>query len=362
MHNILILGAGKVGSLVSYMLAESNDYNVHLVDLSFSGITHEMAAGFSNITLQEIDCSQKTKLINYIEANKIATIASCLPYYCNVVIAEIACESGLNYFDLTEDVAVSDKVKELSHDSSGYFVGQCGLAPGFISIVTNNLIQEFDEVESVKMRVGALPVNVSNALQYALTWSTEGLINEYSNKCSALDNGDIVSRYPLEGLEEIKIDGLTYEAFNTSGGVGSLVNSSLGKIKNMNYKTIRYPGHCDKIKFLMHELRLGQSRSLLQDVLETAVPQMSQDVVLVFVAVQGKKNGSLIEKNYTKKFYPKTIDSYQWSAVQMSTASSLCALIDLVIGGHVKPDSNFVRQELIKFNDFIDNRFGAYFA
>ena len=183
MHNILILGAGKVGRLVSYMLAESNDYNVHLVDLNFSSATHEMAASFSNINLQEIDCSQKIKLIAYIEANKITTIVSCLPYYCNVVIAEVACEHGLNYFDLTEDVSVSNKVKELSHHSPGYFVGQCGLAPGFISIVTSNLIKEFDEVDSVKMRVGALPVNVSNALQYALTWSTEGLINEYSNKC-----------------------------------------------------------------------------------------------------------------------------------------------------------------------------------
>ena len=362
MHNILILGAGKVGMLVAHLLAESNDYRIHIADMHISNEAETLANHFSHVEVVSLDCSVKSPLLDYLEACHIKTIVSCLPYYCNVLIAEVACEAGAHYFDVTEDIAVTAQVKQLAANHSQYVVAQCGLAPGFISIVTNHLLQGFDSVDYVKMRVGALPVNVSNALQYALTWSTAGLINEYSNICYAVEGGEVVRRYPLEGVEEIKIDGLTYEAFNTSGGVGSLVHASSGKVGNMDYKTIRYPGHCEKMRFLMHELRLSQDKALLQTVLETALPQISQDVVLVYVAVQGKQSGRFVEKNYTKKFYPRTVSNQSWSAIQMSTASSLCALIDIVIEGQVQTESNFIRQEQIPFDSFIRNRFGAYFS
>ena len=107
------------------------------------------------------------------------------------------------------------------------------LAPGFISIIANDLMRHFPTLDTVKMRVGALPTNISNALQYSLTWSTDGLINEYGNLCQAIENGEKVDLLPLEGLEEIKIDGLTYEAFNTSGGIGSLVQTLLWQSTNI---------------------------------------------------------------------------------------------------------------------------------
>ena len=135
------------------------------------------------------------------------------------------------------------------------------------------------------MRVGALPTNISNALQYSLTWSTDGLINEYGNPCDAIENGKAVRLLPLEGLEEIKIDGLTYEAFNTSGGIGSLADTYHGKVKHFSYKTIRYPGHCEKIKFLMNDLKLNDDRDTLKRIFEHAIPKTFQDVVLVYVSV-----------------------------------------------------------------------------
>ena len=362
MHEVLVLGAGKIGTLVSQLLAATRDYNVHVIDIGFSETAINIASKHDNVYLKELDSSKKNKLTKYIYDNNISSLISCLPFYCNITIAEVACELGINYFDLTEDVSVSDFIKDISHESPGLFVGQCGLAPGFISIVANDLLGLFDEVDSVKMRVGALPVNVSNSLQYALTWSTAGLINEYSNKCLALEDGNIINKYPLEGLEEIKIDGLTYEAFNTSGGVGSLVSSSCEKVKNMDYKTIRYPGHCNKMKFLMHELKLVKKPSLLKDVLEHSVPVMSQDVVLVYISVQGISDGVLVEKNYTKKFYPKVIAGRSWSAIQMCTASGVCAVLDLLSNNYIKPVSNFVRQEDIALEKFIGNRFGGYFS
>ena len=362
MHEVLVLGAGKIGSLVAKLLASTKDYNVHLIDVGITETVTNIGAKYENIHVSEMDCSQKNRLIKYINENGVKSVVSCLPFYCNSLIAEVVCEVGINYFDLTEDVAVTNFIKDLSYDSPGYFVSQCGLAPGFISIVANDLLGTFDEVDTVKMRVGALPVNISNSLQYALTWSTAGIINEYSKKCLSLENGEIATKYALEGLEEIKVDGLTYEAFNTSGGVGSLVSSAIGKVKNMDYKTIRYPGHCEKMKFLMHELRLGQRPDLLQDVLENSLPIVSQDVVLVYVSVQGRVGLDIVEKNYTKKFYPRMIGGKNWSAIQMCTASGICATLDLVLNGQINLSSNFVKQEDINLENFIGNRFGGYFS
>ena len=259
MEKIAVLGAGKVGALVTTLLADTNDYSVVLIDQQFHASAELQYEQYANVTLKQLDCTKQKAFSDYVKATQIDTLVSCLPYYCNVVIAETAHALGLHYFDLTEDVSVTETISALSQDTSGLFASQCGLAPGFISIVTNHLCQAFDAVDSVRMRVGALPVNVSNALQYGLTWSTAGLINEYMQPCQVLENGCLETRQPLEGLEEIKIDGLTYEAFNTSGGVGSLVHSCLGKVNSMDYKTIRYPGHCEKMQFLMHALSLAKN-------------------------------------------------------------------------------------------------------
>jgi saccharopine dehydrogenase-like NADP-dependent oxidoreductase len=222
-------------------------------------------------------------------------------------------------------------------------------------------MKNFPELDTVKMRVGALPTNISNALQYSLTWSTDGLINEYGNLCHAVENGKTVTLLPLEGLEEIKIDGLTYEAFNTSGGIGSLAQSYDNKVKHLSYKTIRYPGHCAKIKFLMNDLRLNEDRDTLKKILERAIPKTYQDVVLVYVSVTGMQEGQFIEENYVKKFYPKRIGGHLWSAIQLTTASGICSAIDIVLHNPEKYHG-FVRQEQFSLDDLRRNQFGEYYA
>ena len=122
-------------------------------------------------------------------------------------------------------------------------------------------IKHFDELRSVKLRVGALPQHPNNVLKYSLTWSTEGLINEYGNPCEAIVDGQLVEAAPLEGLEEIEIDGTLYEAFNTSGGLGSLGETYGTARDSMNYKTMRYPGHCAQMRLLMNDLKLNHDRA-----------------------------------------------------------------------------------------------------
>ena len=183
----------------------------------------------------------------------------------------------------------------------------------------------------MKLRVGALPQHPNNVLKYSLTWSTEGLINEYGNPCQAMSDGRLVEVAPLEGLEEIEIDGTLYEAFNTSGGLGSLAETHGAHCESMNYKTIRYPGHCEQMRLLMNDLKLNHDRATLKRILENAVPQTLQDVVIVYAAVTGTQDGQLREENYVNKIYPQVIAGRLWSAIQVTTAAGITAVVDLVL-------------------------------
>lgn len=361
MHHVLVIGAGKIGSLITFLLANSNDYLVYLADVHDTNPHEKRLGAFKNVSYLKLDANDGAAVTSAVKNNKIEAIISSLPFYCNVPIAKAAAECGANYFDLTEDVKTTEAVHEISKTARTAFVPQCGLAPGFISIVANHLMKNFPKLDTVKMRVGALPTNISNALQYSLTWSTDGLINEYGNPCQAVESGEEVTLQPLEGLEEIKIDGLTYEAFNTSGGIGSLAHSYYGKVKHLSYKTIRYPGHCDKIKFLMNDLKLNDDRDTLKRIFENAIPKTYQDVVLVYVSVTGTQDDHYIEENYVKKFYPKVMNGHRWSAIQMTTACGICSVVDLVLSSPGKY-KGFVKQEQFSLDDLIASKFGAYYG
>lgn len=361
MKHVLVLGAGKIGSLIACLLSQRGDYDVHLGDVTIEPAERLVKnLGLERVTPCLLDVRHPDAVSAYLSAHPFEAVLSCLPYFCNPTVAGLALTHGLHYFDLTEDVEVTNQIKVLSTGATCAFMPQCGLAPGFISIVTHDLMTHFEELDTVKMRVGALPVHPSNALKYSLTWSTDGLINEYGNLCYGIEAGEKVPLQPLEGHETIEVDGLLYEAFNTSGGLGTLADSYAGKVKTMNYKTLRYPGHCEKIQLLMKDLKLNEDRETLKRILERAIPQTLQDVVLIYASVTGTQGGGLFEENYVKKIYPQCIKGKLWSAIQVTTASSACCVMDLVLS---RPSQyhGFVTQESIPLKDFLDNEFGACF-
>jgi saccharopine dehydrogenase-like NADP-dependent oxidoreductase len=362
MHKVLILGAGKIGALISGLLAESGEYDVTLADVDATQAESVVKAhGNPNLRAVGLDAGDAKALENQFRVGKPHAVISSLPYYCNPGVAKAARQGNAHYFDLTEDVEVTRAVRRIARGSSKAFVPQCGLAPGFISIAANELTKHFDELRSIKLRVGALPQHPNNVLKYSLTWSTEGLINEYGNPCESVVDGKIVSAAPLEGLEEIEIDGTLYEAFNTSGGLGSLAESYGKQCEQINYKTMRYPGHCAQMRLLMNDLKLNSDRATLKRVLEHAVPQTLQDVVIVYAAVAGKQDGELREENYVNKIYPQVIAGRLWSAIQVTTAAGITAVVDLVLSSPRK-FSGFVAQEQFALPDILANRFGQYYA
>ena len=357
MKDIAVIGAGKIGSMIADLLGRCGDYRVTVADRDVAQLGRLETA--SPVQTTEVDVADTASLARLMRG-KFAVL-SAAPYHLTTRVAEAARASGAHYLDLTEDVASTRRVKELAVGAASAFIPQCGLAPGVITIVAADLCKGFDTLHEVRMRVGALPKYPSNALNYNLTWSTDGLINEYCEPCEALVNGDMHETPPLEELEEFALDGVTYEAFNTSGGLGTLCETLAGKARNLNYKTIRYPGHAHIMKALLNDLRLRDRRDVLKDILENALPATLQDVVIVFVTVSGVQNGRLVQETYANKIYSQPIHGVMRSAIQVTTAAGICGVLDLLAEGAL-PQTGFIRQEDIGLGLFLNNRFGRYYA
>ena len=358
---LILLGAGKIGEAILNLLSHAGDYLITVADADPARLAQVARKGFADVVMREVDVGNPAVLARLIDGHQV-TLSAC-PYFLTPAIATAAGAAGSHYFDLTEDVASTQVVKQLAQHARTAFVPQCGLAPGFISIVANDLAGRFESLRDVQMRVGALPIYPSNALKYNLTWSTDGLINEYCNSCEAIVDGQLRETSPLEEIEHFSLDGIDYEAFNTSGGLGTLCDSLQGKVANLNYKTVRYPGHRDIVKMLVRDLQLGlpTRRHILKEVLEASIPITRQDVVLVFVTVCGMRNGRLEQESYAKKIYGKPVNGELMSAIQLTTAAGICAMVDLLVQGKL-PQQGLVRQEDTALADFLDNRFGQYYA
>lgn len=355
MKQVLVLGAGKIGSVVARLLHGAGDYGVTLADreaAQFAGLPPGVAPAVADLSSPEA--------LEALAKGRFAVI-SAAPYHLTTRIASAAKTAGAHYLDLTEDLASTRAVRALAQGASTAFIPQCGLAPGFISIVGHDLASRFDSLEDVRLRVGALPVYPSNALSYNLTWSTEGLINEYCEPCEAIVNGERRDTTPLEELETFALDGVAYEAFNTSGGLGSLCETLAGRVRCLNYRTIRYPGHAAIMKLLLNDLGLRRRRNVLKEILEANIPETAQDVVVIFVTVSGRRDGRLMQETYAHKVYAGEVRGIPMSAIQATTASAVCAVLDLLAEGAV-PTHGLVRQEEIGLAVFLDNRFGRVYA
>ncbi len=353
---VVLAGAGKIGEAIVALLAPTGDYELTIVEQDAAKLEPFAKQGLGTVACEV----GEPGALDPVLAGQDAVLSAC-PYYLTPVVARAAKEAGVHYFDLTEDVESTRVVKQLAQGAKTAFVPQCGLAPGFISIAAHGVLQGFDKLRDVRMRVGALPIFPSNALKYNLTWSTDGLINEYCNPCEAIFDGVQREVPALEQVEEFSLDGVQYEAFNTSGGLGTLCETLAGRVENLDYKTVRYPGHRDIVKMLVRDLRLAQNRGVLKDVFEAAIPMTTQDVVLVFVTVTGWKRGRLLQETFVRKVYARQVNGKLLSAIQLTTAAGLCAMLDLHREGRL-PQSGFVRQEQASLADFLANRFGRHYA
>jgi saccharopine dehydrogenase-like NADP-dependent oxidoreductase len=351
----LVVGAGKIGTAIATLLASAPDYDVTVLGRTGQALRRAESLGVRTVRGDIADAA----LLGRLAASN-DMVLSAAPFQLTTSVARAARDAGVHYFDLTEDRASAQAVAAMATDAPAALMPQCGLAPGFVSVAAAALASSFDELRSVSLRVGALPQFSTNALKYNLTWSTDGLINEYCKPCQAIVDGELCEVPPLEELETFSLDGIAYEAFNTSGGLGTLCDTLRGWVETLNYKTVRYPGHCEIVKLLVRDLRLARRRDVLKDVLETAIPTTDQDVVLVFVSVSGTRDGVLTQQTFARKIYAADVGGRRLSAIQLTTAAGICAMADLVREEKL-PTSGFVRQEQCALDEFLANRFGSLY-
>jgi len=287
-------------------------------------------------------------------------VVSCLPFHLNIALSKEAHNAGIHYFDLTEDVATTERIRELAQTSQGLMAPQCGLAPGFIGIVGADLAKRFDRLRSIELKVGALPKHPRGKLGYAFNWSPEGVINEYINDCEVIRMGRRQMVPALEGYEVVVIHGVQLEAATTSGGLGTMCETYEGKVETLHYKTMRYLGHFEQVKFLFQELRMQEDRELLGRVLKNALPPVAEDYVFVHAAVEGYRGDQLSREEFVRSYPQMQVAGQEWRAISWTTAASLCAVIELVRDG-VLPRQGFLKQEAIPLDAFLKTRNGAHY-
>ena len=350
-HAVTILGAGHIGFAMALLLQQSGDYDIEVVDRDPSRLADVAALGIAT-RLTADDAGLGTAIQGRF------AVLNALPFHCAVPVATVCVKAGVHYFDLTEDVQSTQAIRSLAAAARTVLMPQCGLAPGFIGIVGHDLARRFDTLHTLRMRVGALPRYPQGALRYNLTWSTEGLINEYCNPCEAIVDGVRTTVPALEGLETFSLDGVEYEAFNTSGGLGTLTETLAGRARQVDYQSIRYPGHNAILKLLLNDLRLRERRDLLKDILETAGPTTDQDMVVVFATATGLRGGRLVQESYSARIVGTELAGHRLSAIQLTTAAGICTALDLVVRARL-PQQGFVGQEAVGLADFLGNRFGV---
>ena len=301
---VLVMGSGQMGKGAAYDLVRQDSVEqVICADIDLTCAEALAKEVGPKAVAQKVDAKKRVDLVRAF--SKVDSVVSAVSYTVNKLHTEVAietgthmCDLGGNKFVVEEQIGMSDQAK----DAGITVVPDCGVAPGMVSVLARHGIEYLDRVESVKIRVGGLQQEPRPPLNYALIFSVEGLINEYVEPCEAIRNGKLVIEDPLVGFEELTFPEPfgKLEAFNTSGGTSTLPQTYLGKVNELDYKTIRYPGHGHKMWCLL-KLGLMDSkeidvdgtnvtpRRVLEKCLENNLPPSGKDATLIRTTVEGWK-------------------------------------------------------------------------
>jgi lysine 6-dehydrogenase len=355
---ILVLGAGRMGFGAAYDLVHSpavEAVTVADVDFNAAKAAAEQIGG-PKITPQQLDANDFYASVNLLTGHQAAI--SCVTYFFNEQLAKAAIEARVNFCDLggNNDVVAAELALDEQAKAAGInIIPDCGLAPGMVSVLTAHGAARFESLDSVRIRVGGLPQHPKPPLNYQMVFSVEGLINEYIERARLLRGGEIVE---VESMTEIEsLDFPPYgelEAFQTSGGTSTLPDTFLGRVNDLDYKTIRYPGHCEKFKLLL-DLGLASSEALevdgapvkprrvLGEALQRHLPSGEPDLVLVRLEFCGKND--LMQQTLRYDIIDKYDEKTGLSAMMRTTAFP-ASIIAQMMANEETAEKGAVPQEL----------------
>lgn len=344
---IFIAGAGGIGQAAALILSEYKNIlesTIYLGDISDSALQASknfVIEGCSHpakvATVLMPMSGSNDELDNTLQACDV--LLDCLPGSQAPRMAQLALKHHCHYANLTEYVKETNQIIELSKGANTAFVLQTGLAPGFINVLACQLYNRFkidygnDKLESMTMKVGAVTPHATAPHYYAFTWSPIGVATEYLKDAVVVENYKTVNIPALSGRETLYINGKEYEDNYTSGGAADLPNAYEGLIKDLNYKTLRLPGHYQWVEQILKEIPQGEDRiKVLEKTMLDQIPSVENDLVIVYASVKGKdKNGKLrkIEKAY--EVAPSKVGNKYLRAIQSTTAAPLCEMARMMI-------------------------------
>ena len=260
MPKAIVAGLGIQGVAIAYAMRKLG-FDVMGIE-SFG-----RAKQFSDELLKELGCEIESIEGDAIDLFRVRVrpyapdiVISALPFNHNLDLAEKCIGYGFRYCDLGGNIFASDAIDTLAElKGSAPVMTDLGLAPGIVNVIAEIGCEELGDVDSVKIRVGGLPVNPEGRLKYGLLFSIQGLYNEYIEKCRAIKDGKESAMDPLTDIESIHFDGVgDLEAFNTSGGLSTTLYSMLDRgVSECNYKTMRFPGHAEIVRSMLFEEKMN---------------------------------------------------------------------------------------------------------
>jgi lysine 6-dehydrogenase len=364
---ILVLGAGRMGLGAAYDLAHSSDVEaVTLADLDFERARAVAETIKSDkLTPAQVDVTNSQQVIELMRGHDAAI--SCVVYHHNLRLARGAVEARVNFCDLGGNNSVVDEelaLDEAAREAGINIIPDCGLAPGMVSVLVAHGAQRFERLDEVHIRVGGLPQHPRPPLDYQIVFSVEGLINEYVERARVIRGGRIVevdSMTEIERLEFPEPFG-EMEAFQTSGGTSTLPESFTGRVRELDYKTIRYPGHCERFKLLI-DLGLASSvemeldgarvspRRVLGEMLTRHLPSDEPDVVLIRVEFRGIAEGVRREMRYD--IVDRFDESTGLSAMMRTTAFPASIIAQMMARGLTKMKGAIPQERAVPPDSFI---------
>jgi saccharopine dehydrogenase-like NADP-dependent oxidoreductase len=334
---IFIAGAGGIGRAAALLL-ETNDAFVGKIiigdinDDQLADASAWVTKGAPDSNVTAFNMAKEVELGVLLDSCDV--IMDCLPGSFAPKLARLALDHHAHYVNLTEYVKETEEIAELAKNADTGFVLQTGLAPGYINILALKLYERFvsdygdENVQKMQMKVGALSKNALAPHHYAFTWSPIGVATEYVKDAIIVRNNERILVPALSGRNLITIDGIVYEDNFTSGGAANLPSALADKITNIDYKTLRYPGHYKWVEKTLSKLPISENRiEKLRHIMLDKIPIVDDDVVIIYASVLGKdKQGFLRSYEKALKIEPMKIGHQTLRAIQSTTASALCEM------------------------------------
>ncbi|MEN3281483.1 MAG: hypothetical protein V7607_2623 [Solirubrobacteraceae bacterium] len=344
---VAVLGIGNVGSVAADLLREDG-FEVVAAD-----------AIPPNEAVEAFDADDRAAVESLLR--RVDAVVSCLPFKLNAQIARTAANLGVHYLDLTEDRATSDAIRAIAGAARAALIPHCGSAPGFVCCVASALARNLDRADRVALRAGALPQSPNGAFGYAFNWSPAGLVNLYIHECEVLRGGKRTIVSALSETERIVLDGTAYEAFATAGGLGTMCETFEGSVARLDYKTIRYEGHCDLARFFFQDLGMDEHPEQAEEILLRSYPPVHDDTLLLYVAAEGQRDGRSVRDEFVRTYRPQEIAGQQRSAVTWVTAAGVVSVLQLLASG-LLPARGLVLQEDIPMDALLQTPAGTLLA